>query len=357
MLGGPRRRRLLGAAGAVAAAAVVAALAAGAFQGAAGKAAIPTCTGTAAFDLGCQLDRYAAIVHRSGIDAAFAALERAYERQGFVRAGCHPIVHEIGHAAVERFGDDLAAVYAKGDPFCSAGYYHGATEQIAVDIGATEFVARTDSVCAELGGAARRSIDHRNCAHGLGHGFMLVLDGELPDALASCDGLADGWETRSCYGGVFMQNVMALDKSKYLRRDQPLYPCAELDRRYREMCYQKQTGYALFLRNDDFGAVFALCARVEAAFQPACYRGLGTNIAVHNLKQVFGDRDRTALTIEACRLATGAGARVNCIEGAVRALINYDHAVNRAVDLCDAAPRGDRAACLREIEDKRRWPE
>lgn len=350
-------KRLLATTVAIALAAAVAALAVGAFRGEAGRATVPRCSGTAAFDLACQLDRYAAIVRVSGVDTAFAALERAYEREGFVRAGCHPIVHEIGHVAVEQYGGDLAEIYARGDPFCSAGYFHGATEQIAVDIGADQFIARADSVCAGLVGGASHSIDHRNCAHGLGHGFMLVLDGELPDALGACDGLADGWETRSCYGGAFMQNVMALEKSKYLRRDEPLYPCAELARRYREMCYQKQTGYALFVRNDDFAAVFAMCATVERAFQSPCYRGLGTNIAVHNLKQVFRDRERTALTVEACRLGRGPGARINCIEGAVRALINYDHAVERAVDLCDAVRAVDRGACLHEVEDKRRWPE
>ena len=90
---------------------------------------------------------------------------------------------------------------------------------------------------------------------------MLVLRGELPEALETCDTLHDSWEQRSCYGGVFMQNVMAPDGSPLPAPEDPLYPCAELADRHRAMCYQKQTGYAVFARNDgDFPAVFALCA-------------------------------------------------------------------------------------------------
>ena len=182
-----------------------------------------------------------------------------------MRAACHPIVHEIGHAAVARYGPKLSEVYARGDPYCSAGYFHGVTEQIIVDRGARSFVAAPDALCADLGGHARHSIYHRNCAHGIGHGFMLVRRGELPAALQTCDTLTDSWEQRSCYGGVFMQNVMALGESKYLRPADPLYPCGDLADRHRTMCYKKQAGYALFARNGDVGARLRALHRASGA--------------------------------------------------------------------------------------------
>ena len=67
----------------------------------------PACAGAAAVDLRCQLRRYATLVRTEGVDAAFVDFKRAYEREGFVRAACHPIVHQIGHAAVDRYGEDL----------------------------------------------------------------------------------------------------------------------------------------------------------------------------------------------------------------------------------------------------------
>ena len=317
----------------------------------------PGCTGAASVDLACQLRRFGSIARVSGVDAGFAALKRAYEREGFVRAACHPIVHEIGHAAVARHGTRLAEVYARGDPFCSAGYFHGATEQIVVELGTERFVAVADGLCADLGGLARHSIYHRNCAHGIGHGFMLILRGDLPAALQSCDTLRDSWERRSCYGGVFMQNVMALGRSRYLRRGDPLYPCGELADRHRTMCYKKQAGYALFARNGDIGAVFALCARVEPAFRGPCDEGLGTSVAVHHLKEVFAEGDLRRLTLDACALGAGQADRAACVAGAVRALINFDHGVRRAVALCSAAPALLRLGCRRTVREKRTYPE
>ncbi len=326
-------------------------------RGADARAAVPACAGTAALDLRCQLRRYGAIVRTRGVPAAFSALKRDYERRGFVRAACHPIVHEIGHAAVERYGTTLSDVYARGDPFCSAGYFHGVTEMLVVDLGADRFVAEGDTVCADLGGHARHSIYHRNCAHGIGHGFLLALRGEVPEALETCDTLADSWEQRSCYGGVFMQNVMALERSKYLRPRDPLYPCQDVAGRYRAMCLKKQTGYALYARDGDVGAVFALCSGVGPAFRGPCAEGLGTSVAVHFLKQVFADRDARRLTAGACALGDTRADRAHCIAGAARALINYDHDVERATAFCGAVSRDLRSGCRDTIAAKRTYPE
>ena len=79
-------------------------------EAASARAAVPACAGRASIDLACQVGRYGAITRTSGVGAAFAQLKRAYDREGFVRAACHPIVHEIGHAAVARYGPRLSHV-------------------------------------------------------------------------------------------------------------------------------------------------------------------------------------------------------------------------------------------------------
>ena len=44
--------------------------------------------------------------------------------------------------------------------------------------------------------------------------------------------------------------------------------------RYKADCYMKQTAYALYVRNDDLAAVFALCRETaEQEFRPVCYQG------------------------------------------------------------------------------------
>ena len=98
----------------------------------------------------------------------------------------------MGNAAADRY-ESLATAYAHGDSFCSAGYYHGVTERIIQRAGAGKMVDEANRLCADLGGHARHSIYHRNCAHGLGHGFMFVHRYELRDSLGTCDSLRDSW--------------------------------------------------------------------------------------------------------------------------------------------------------------------
>ncbi len=325
-----------------------------------GEAKPPSCTGAAALNLDCQKRRFATILGQSGPETAFTELKRSYRREGFVRNGCHPIVHAMGNAAADRYGS-VAEAYGRGDSFCSAGYYHGVVERIIQDGGPRKMLSRADRLCADLGGRARHSIYHRNCAHGLGHGFMAVRNYELRDSLGTCDSLRDPWERRSCYGGVFMENVMTLGRnrgpSRYLRPEEPLYPCRALERKYREMCFQKQTGYALFISDDDFGAVFVLCSKIERAFRAACHQGLGTNIAVHYLKRIFRGADRTGLTAATCAIARDRDARQNCIKGAVRAVINYYHGVLQAKRICEAVKPALQSGCLDVVADKKTWPE
>src|SRR5206468_2613061 len=122
------------------------------------------------------------------------------------------------------------------------------------------------------------SFYHYNCVHGLGHGFMGVLDNEVFKSLETCDTLTDDWERESCYGGVFMENTMSEENpgnlSKYLKPDQPLYPCTDVETKYKNECYKMQTSHALRTQGNDFGKVFGLCSKVEDEFRPTCYQSL-----------------------------------------------------------------------------------
>jgi len=123
------------------------------------------------------------------------------------------------------------------------------------------------SVCAPLRARRRYSADVSNCVHGMGHGFMDVLDRRIGASLRGCDGLRASWERRGCYSGVFMENLASEGDSHALRPGQPLYPCNAVGRRYKPACYERQSTYALFVSNGDFRAVFRLCAKAERDFR------------------------------------------------------------------------------------------
>ena len=211
-----------------------------------------------------------------------------------------------------------------------------------------------DAFCADLGEHQRYSAHHRNCAHGLGHGFMGVLGNELFDSLEVCDALTDGCEEDHCYDGVFMQNTMAENDpnhpSEYLEADRPLYPCTDVETRYKKRCYQRQTGYALKTQGDDFARVFEICATAEEDFRPACYQGLGRDAAGHQIQDSVSDAAMTNSTGMLCRLGEDDEARSNCVVGAVEHFIRHYHGDEQAKELCESFEAGLRALCIRTSE-------
>jgi hypothetical protein len=290
--------------------------------GAADEPRVIACEGAAALRFECFERRYVALVRARGAPAALRDLARERARNGYVRAACHQLTHRAGRVAG---AIDGIGAFDDGAPLCSSGFYHGVVEAVMERIGAAHVVARAAGVCAGLRERDRRSADHYNCAHGMGHGFMGSFATDVFASLRGCDALADGWERHACYGGVFMENLSAIGHPTRpptaLRPRDPLYPCTAVRRRYREACFDKQTTYALFVTDSDFAHVFALCSRVERAFRGACYRGLGGDIAVDAAKHVFEARAQARSRTRLCGLGPDRTALRECVIGVVRVIL------------------------------------
>lgn len=305
------------------------------------------CSGAVANDYACYQRRYQDLVHNSGVAAAFADLKDEYQKNQFVSTNCHQLTHVIGRAAVDLYGD-LSGTYAQGDTFCQAGYYHGAIEALAARIGSDKIVDEANTICADLAENERYSFYHYSCVHGLGHGFMGVLNNELYKSLETCDKLTDEWEREQCYDGVFMQNVMAAyDPSyptKYLKADQPLYPCTDVQDKYKTQCYKRQIWYALYTQGNDFSKVFDLCGTVNDGYRTTCYEGLGRDAS-------WRSEGNVAKTKDTCMLGGDYEARSSCVAGAVEGFSLYydsDQGEAQAKVLCESLEADLRAVCLQK---------
>lgn len=299
-------------------------------------------------DYSCFEKRYRRLTERSGTPAAFRALKQDYRNAPFVKAVCHGLAHEIGRTAAERYGN-VANTYARGDTFCGSGYYHGAMETIVSRIGPNRALAGAPGLCGKLGD--RTSTYRRNCVHGLGHGFMVVEANEVPASLRACDRLAGRWEERNCYDGVFMQNIMSRNAphypSKYLKANEPMYPCTVVRPRYRDRCYERQTVQALVTQDGDFQRVFELCASVEPHYRGACFRGLGRDAAGSGLDHHSDARAQVLETVQLCYLGRRAPARARCIAGAAAFLVRQFHGPGHSRELCRALATRLRDVCSR----------
>lgn len=303
------------------------------------------CQGTDANSFDCYQKHYKGLVDGRGIQAAFEDLRQRYDQNSYVVSQCHPLTHVIGNSAAEKY-QTASEAYLHGDSFCWSGYYHGVLEGVLSKIGMDKAVAEINDICKDIPGRSKYSFDYYNCVHGLGHGLMAITSDELFQSLKLCDGLQGTWEESSCYGGVFMENVIVDNKNhftKYLKPSEPLYPCNAVDERYKSACYLMQTSYMLKVSGQDFSKVFALCGKADKNYIATCYQSLGRDASGHSVSNVES-------TKKSCYLGTTFEAKSNCIIGAVKDFISYFHSDVQAKTLCNSLGDDLKAVCLSTAE-------
>jgi hypothetical protein len=278
---------------------------------------------------------------------AIADVRAIYETDSYVKSQCHELMHSIGHAAFKKYGS-IAEAYTKGDIFCWSGYYHGVTEEAIGSMGAENVRKQANTTCAELANARRYSFEHYNCVHGLGHGFYTVASADLFEALMICDLLTDNWEQQSCYGGVFMENVMVSVRNdgttEYLKPDQPMYPCTAVGDRYKNACYLMQTSYVLQQNGYDFAATFAACRAIpDTSLVETCYQSIGRDAS----GSTTSDKK---LTKQHCEKAPDESGLEYCVRGAARDFVSYFHSDKQGKEFCMEFSEPLSMRCIQEVE-------
>lgn len=297
----------------------------------------------------CYKKELTKITKEQSPEKAMALVKEQYNKIEYVKSQCHQLTHVIGRAALAKYGG-VSGTYTHGDQFCWSGYYHGAMEQVATQNGYDYIVKNANSICAPIAAKNRHSFYHYNCVHGLGHGFMFVKDGNLFSSLNACDAISDNWERSSCYGGVFMQNIMneqtpdadAKTKTVYLRASEPMYPCTAVDNRYKDQCYLMQTSYALQTVNYDFSKVFNLCSNIEQPYIATCYTSLGRDASGNSISNVEQTR-------KTCLLGPNHEAQIYCVRGAAMDFVSYFHSDQQAKQLCSSLPSNLSSDCLQVV--------
>jgi len=197
---------------------------------------------------------------------------------------CHPLVHFIGRASYKQ-ERNMEKLFATDGSVCDSGFYHGVIEQNLAERGiiifqdeqAKSFQGVTD-ICGSI---ADYSIPLRysSCIHGLGHGLMYVTDNDLPISLKGCDTIRGA---STCYGGVFMENAGSTTNpfhySKYLRDDDPLYPCNNINDKYELACWRYQSLHFARLTNRDWARTIEMCLQIPDSFQGTCIQFVGSNL-------------------------------------------------------------------------------
>jgi hypothetical protein len=162
---------------------------------------------------------------------------------------------------------------------------------------------------------------------------------DLPFSLSVCDGLATDWDQTSCTGGVFMENIASSYgvRSKWIRDDDPVYPCQAMKERHKLYCYLMVTSRINELNGFDWKKTAAVCRGVEEGWIETCFESYG--------------RDASGSTRqdprEAARICGFAGTWADaCFYGAARDMTSNYANGRRASVLCRRAPLPLRSRCF-----------
>ncbi len=230
---------------------------------------------------------------------------------------CHQPAHIIGRISYELNG---ATAFKEGNASCHSGYYHGAMESFLQEKGTSNIAEDIDILCTLFD----TDFGKFECLHGVGHGVMAYEDYDLPKSLKVCAKLQDPFSINSCYGGVFMENIIVGGgggaipghETKWLSED-PHFPCNifnDLDIVYQ--CYQMQTSRMLNLYEYNFDKVVEECQKATPEMIPVCYKSLGRDASGFTLRN--GKE-----TVAICEKISNKEYFPYCIEGGINVVIDF----------------------------------
>lgn len=294
------------------------------------------------------------LASRGEVRLAMLSLKRILEADPAVQGDGHVFAHGIGIAA-GKSKRDIGTLFAQCDESSESGCYHGVLQGyflVASQVGP----AQVNGACQSFSGPDADRWLRFQCVHGAGHGLTMYYGHDVPQALANCDFMTGDWDRRSCYAGVFMENIVNAQKPhpeehmaghegmdhgpagggaapakkpfKALDPADHLYPCSIMDAKYLAACYEMQTAAILFLNKGDIRATAKTCDTAPKTMRPVCYQSLGRDISA------LSARDH-ARSIEMCAMGTAA-YQPWCYFGLVKSFVNMNAKADEGITFCRA---------------------
>ncbi len=258
---------------------------------------------------------------------------------------CHPITHSIGRMLYKKLSEEnkhLGDVFQECDHTCHSGCFHGAMERVfQLDTTDTHLIKSTleekvPKVCKVFEYGEYGNIKFQ-CLHGIGHAVMFFLDYNLTESLKLCDLLPSSWDQSSCYGGAFMENIFASNKTKRWLTNDPHFPCNAIDDKYRQDCYIMQTSrmFELGLLPEQIGKE---CEKA-GDYRYQCIQSLG--------RDVSNDARLNPNNAPVCTKLSTSRDKEFCIAGLVYSLTDNSWDGKYAFPYCDTLPDDLKEYCYK----------
>ncbi len=255
---------------------------------------------------------------------------------------CHPLVHEIGHAAYKKYNDFGKAISYHNE-ICISGYMHGVIEAAFVDAKSAFEAAK--SFCAPYPPGKFLSW---NCYHGIGHALMYYTGNNAPRSLSLCDAYAGPFARTSCVNGVFMENFNAdtvLHPSEFLDSTDPTRLCRTLNESKQADCYLYAAQYYLRNSGQDFQKSFAWCGSVPPPFIQSCIAGIGGEAMKMHI-------DHPSYVEEICDKTDTKEHQSFCIDGMIGLYLYHTGSLSDTKKLCESLLTANQETCRSAVRNR-----
>jgi len=162
-------------------------------------------------------------------------------------SSCHRPGHKLGQFMYD-YTNDLDEALSLIDRTCGGSIYHGVmqgyfTTKVLSDNG-TPTIVVASKTCNELVDVSYSQI-RLECAHGVGHGLVILYNYDAFAAFGGCDIFEDGLAQRYCVEGAAMENLGLLHtpKNATVDEDDVLFPCNAVDEDIAIPCLHFQPAY------------------------------------------------------------------------------------------------------------------
>ncbi len=260
---------------------------------------------------------------------------------GGSKIDCHQEAHLTGRTAYKLEGKQ---VFTESDFNCHSGYLHGAMEAFIAENGGKNLVEAVTQLCKSF----NTDFEKFECLHGIGHGFTAYMDYDILQSLDLCRKLDTDFARRSCYGGVFMENILVVQGKGAVRAhetkwvsDDPHFPCNAIGQDYDVLyeCYQMQTSRMLDIYNYNHSKVVEQCAKSPPEMIAVCYKSFGRDVSGQTL------RDPVKI-VDLCKMVPEQYFKI-CIEGAENVIIDFwgGNLTNQPQQLCNLLDQDTKTFC------------
>ncbi len=271
------------------------------------------------------------LMRTRGIESAFSYTESEIATNPSFAKDCHPLLHELGHAAYAYYGGYQQAIKYQND-ICDSGYTHGVLEQY---LSKTDLQQALKTACSPSASV----FDLWQCYHGLGHGIMLVSLENVQKSITTCDTLPTTFSQNACINGVLMQHFVVTDHDGYVPKVNPtsLLDCRVLAKAYKSDCYNYAPTAYLTIHAGQYRDALRWCSGAETQFVAVCVGGVGAQAMKENI-------NNAGIAENVCESAAKQYAN-SCVSGAINMFMFFHASSYSAEPLCAAQFKNYAATC------------